>query len=63
MNRVLLKMFLFYGSHLSILSLVYFVYRLIKNRSGYDVFVTSGTGMVGLPLRFLVPPRIDILYF
>lgn len=26
-----------------------------------DVFVTSGTGMVGLPMRFLVPPRIDVL--
>ena len=25
------------------------------------LFVTSGTGMVGLPVRFAVPPRIDIL--
>ncbi|MEQ8177329.1 MAG: metallophosphoesterase [Amphiplicatus sp.] len=25
------------------------------------VFVTSGTGMVGLPMRFLIPPRIDVL--
>ena len=25
------------------------------------IFTTSGTGMVGLPMRFLVPPRIDIL--
>ncbi len=25
------------------------------------VYVTTGTGMVGLPLRFLMPPRIDIL--
>lgn len=25
------------------------------------LFVTSGTGMVGLPLRFNVPPRIDVL--
>lgn len=25
------------------------------------VFTTSGTGMVGLPMRFRVPPRIDIL--
>lgn len=25
------------------------------------VFVTSGTGMVGLPFRFNMPPRIDIL--
>lgn len=25
------------------------------------IFTTSGTGMVGLPMRFRVPPRIDIL--
>ncbi len=25
------------------------------------VYVTSGTGMVGLPMRFLMPPRVDIL--
>lgn len=25
------------------------------------LFVTSGTGMVGLPIRFAVPPRIDVL--
>ncbi len=25
------------------------------------VYVTSGTGMVGLPMRLLMPPRIDIL--
>ncbi len=25
------------------------------------VYVTSGTGMVGLPMRFAMPPRIDIL--
>ena len=25
------------------------------------VFVTSGTGMVGLPLRFNAPPRIDMI--
>jgi len=25
------------------------------------VFVTSGTGMVGLPMRFNTPPRIDVL--
>lgn len=25
------------------------------------VFTTSGTGMVGLPMRFRVPPRIDVL--
>lgn len=28
---------------------------------GRKVFVTSGTGMVGLPMRFLVPPRVDLL--
>ncbi|WP_180102445.1 metallophosphoesterase [Acinetobacter sp. YH12126] len=26
-----------------------------------DVFVTVGTGMVGVPFRFLVPPTIDII--
>jgi hypothetical protein len=25
------------------------------------VYVTTGTGMAGVPLRFLIPPRIDIL--
>ncbi len=25
------------------------------------VYVTPGTGMVGLPMRFLMPPRVDIL--
>ena len=36
-------------------------------RYGYEdnpagkLFVTSGTGMVGLPIRFAVPPRIDVL--
>lgn len=25
------------------------------------VYVTTGTGMVGVPMRFLMPPRIDIL--
>jgi len=25
------------------------------------VFVTTGTGMVGLPMRFNIPPRIDVL--
>lgn len=28
---------------------------------GRKLFVTSGTGMVGLPMRFMVPPRIDVL--
>ena len=26
-----------------------------------DVFVTVGTGMVGVPFRFRVPPTIDII--
>ena len=36
-------------------------------RTGYldspagRLFVTQGTGMVGLPIRFMVPPRIDVL--
>lgn len=29
--------------------------------NGRQLFVTSGVGMVGLPIRFLVPPRIDVL--
>ncbi|MCK5747910.1 MAG: metallophosphoesterase, partial [Oricola sp.] len=33
----------------------------LRNQSGMPVFTTSGTGMVGLPMRFRVPPRIDIL--
>lgn len=32
-----------------------------KDVGPYRVFVTSGTGMVGLPLRFNTPPRIDVL--
>lgn len=36
------------------------LYGLAQTRSG-PVFVTSGTGMVGLAMRFLVPPRIDML--
>ncbi|MEM9738531.1 MAG: metallophosphoesterase [Pseudomonadota bacterium] len=34
-----------------------------RDAGGIDrqVWVTSGTGMVGLPFRFLQPPRIDIL--
>ena len=32
--------------------------REVKNRL---VFTTSGTGMVGLAMRFRVPPRVDIL--
>ena len=26
------------------------------------IFVTAGTGMIGLPLRLGVPPRIDVLH-
>jgi hypothetical protein len=29
--------------------------------NGVDLFVTGGTGMVGLPMRFLVPPRLDVI--
>jgi predicted MPP superfamily phosphohydrolase len=25
------------------------------------IYVTTGTGMTGLPMRFLMPPRIDVL--
>lgn len=35
-------------------------YGFLKTDRG-PVFVTSGTGMVGLPLRFNVPPRIDVI--
>lgn len=28
---------------------------------GMNVFVTPGVGMVGLPFRFLMPPRIDVV--
>ena len=28
-----------------------------------DVFVTVGTGMVGVPFRFRVPPTIDIINY
>lgn len=33
----------------------------LRDESGVLVFTTSGTGMVGLPMRFRVPPRIDVL--
>jgi len=35
-------------------------YGYKKTHNG-DVFVTSGTGMVGLPMRFNVPPKLDII--
>ena len=31
------------------------------NHENADVFVTVGTGMVGVPFRFFVPPTIDII--
>lgn len=33
----------------------------LRNYYGVQNFTTSGTGMVGLPMRFRVPPRIDVL--
>ncbi len=33
----------------------------LRSVGDVEVFTTSGTGMVGLPMRFRVPPRIDIL--
>lgn len=35
-------------------------YGLAQTRRG-QVFVTSGTGMVGLPLRFNTAPRVDVI--
>lgn len=35
-------------------------YGYVDSPAG-KLFVTSGTGMVGLPIRFAVPPRIDVL--
>jgi uncharacterized protein len=36
------------------------LYSLHQNN---QLFVTSGIGMVGLPLRFGMPPMIDVLQF
>lgn len=33
----------------------------LRSVGDVEIFTTSGTGMVGLPMRFRVPPRIDIL--
>ncbi len=33
----------------------------LREEKSVQVFTTSGTGMVGLPMRFRVPPRIDVL--
>jgi uncharacterized protein len=34
---------------------------LYQSRFG-QVFVSTGTGMVGLPIRFAMPPRVDVLH-
>jgi len=45
--------------------LVTFACRIVRygfsRETRATVFVTSGTGMVGLPMRFNMPPRIDVL--
>ncbi len=33
----------------------------LREEKDVQVFTTSGTGMVGLPMRFRVPPRVDVL--
>lgn len=33
----------------------------LREASGVQIFTTSGTGMVGLPMRFAVPPKVDVL--
>ena len=33
----------------------------LRHQNHTLIFTTSGTGMVGLPMRFRVPPRIDVL--
>ena len=33
----------------------------LSRANGTQVFTTSGTGMVGLPMRFAVAPRVDVL--
>lgn len=35
----------------------------MHNINGIEVYVTPGIGMTGMPLRFLMPPEIDILEF
>jgi len=37
------------------------LYRLAIDGQTRLVFVSPGTGMVGLPFRFNIPPQIDIL--
>lgn len=39
------------------------LHRVATNGGQRLVYVTSGTGMVGLPMRFAMPPRIDVLTF
>ncbi len=33
----------------------------LRTEKEVQIFTTSGTGMVGLPMRFRVPPKIDVL--
>ncbi len=33
----------------------------VMTYKNYQVFITSGIGSIGLPLRFLIPPTIDLL--
>ncbi len=33
----------------------------LREEHGVQIFTTSGAGMVGLPMRFRVPPRVDVL--
>ena len=35
--------------------------RGLYHHDNADVFVSVGTGMVGVPFRFCVPPTIDII--
>ena len=35
--------------------------RGLYKHANADVFVSVGTGMVGVPFRFRVPPTIDII--
>lgn len=37
------------------------LHRLTSPGGERLVYVTTGTGMVGVPMRFLMPPRVDIL--
>ncbi|MAP94112.1 MAG: hypothetical protein CMK07_04080 [Ponticaulis sp.] len=37
------------------------LHEVMTQQGERPVFVTSGTGMVGLPMRFLIPPRLDLV--